>query len=545
MPATFHPFEPPMSPLTSQKSDVHQHCNDEENKENVDPNARTPNPVRLSTSCDSPRQEKKGPAVDQPPFRGYLDRLPPEILSMICENLKQKSILALRLQCRYLCNLVTPRMLHTVHVRFKKTSIEAMLEVSKHTSLNQNVTTIAYEPNLLRRMSKQQWQKDIPLPEYHKRPDPPEPPKSSASEREWRLHKRSMNKHIQFCDSLEPYTQKEQAIAWPIYQRYMQEQDDMVNREYASQDFHQAILRFPNVTAFHLNIGNGLSHGSGWTADLDGKPYLDGLCDAQEPCQENWQYPGVYQIIFVMQALATAGARLSTLKIGCLDWYFFIIYENHVEEFEGLTQNVKSIMKPLHVLKFVITTWSVQHTDSDEGPEIEIIAVEECRDYFRNGSLGRLLSEAPDLRNLAITFDAFEIQCPIDFQYLALDTHWQHLHTVEFECINTDEDSWIGFFERHAGTLRFLDIGTIRLVSGNWSDVLERMQALLSLEKANMEGHLIGNNPIQWWTLGCDGCKDSSVQENRTRWALEEFMIRGGICPLRDQEAHPQVEIFD
>lgn len=54
--------------------------------------------------------------------------------------------------------------------------------------------------------------------------------------------------------------------------------------------------------------------------------------------------------------------------------------------------------------------------------------------------LGRLVAAAPDLRKLAIEFDAHEIICPIDFKYLVLDTHWPHLRQIKLDSVDALED---------------------------------------------------------------------------------------------------------
>ncbi|KAL9625890.1 MAG: hypothetical protein Q9204_007760, partial [Flavoplaca sp. TL-2023a] len=123
---------------------------------------------------------------------------------------------------------------------------------------------------------------------------------------------------------------------------------------------------------------------------------------------------------------------------------------------------------------------------------------------------------------------------------------WSHLHTIKLDSIDTHEGHWMDFFERHASTIKNIRLATIRLLDGEWPDVLERMQQLLTLEEAEFDKDLSSVAPSQLWYLDAPSYtsrKDDSVQENRTRWALEKFMVHGGVCPLRDAEAHPQSRI--
>lgn len=76
---------------------------------------------------------------------------------MICEELCEDEMPALRLQCKYLCEAATPHFLRSVDVRFKKTSIESLLELSKHPILRHNVERVGYEPNMVEKKSRLEW----------------------------------------------------------------------------------------------------------------------------------------------------------------------------------------------------------------------------------------------------------------------------------------------------------------------------------------------------------------------------------------------------
>lgn len=517
-----------------------------DDKENVDPDPKANKPSRSSRPPSSTKRWKSKKNVTfEPPSKSYLDRLPAEILDMICEELWDEDIPALRLQCRYLCKIATAHLLRCVFVRFKKTSIDSLLQLSSHPLLSQNVQTITYEPNLLERRSRQAWEKDIPLRDYHETSHIPAPPKQSASEREWRLYHRSLRKAVHQYDR-KPYSPQELDAAWPIYQKYLQEQEDLIIRDNACQDLSRAVQRFPNLSAIHVNFGFGLWCGTGWSADTSVNPYGDGLCQAFSTAHGYREAPGVEQIVSLIKMLDTVGVKLASLRIGNLSWRFFLQYEEDYVGNSDLFYAIKRIVQSLRDIKLVITTWSSLVNDDDDGDDQEVqeySEVEECRTYLDRGSLGRLLSGAQDLHKLAIEFDAYEVKCPIDFQYLVLDTHWSHLHTIELDSVDAHEDDWIKFFERHATNLKDVSFATIRLLDGKWPDVLERMQQLLSLEEAHFDKDLCGVAPNQMWRLdppGYTSSKDDSVQENRTRWALENFMVNGGVCPLRDEEAHPQ-----
>ena len=80
-------------------------------------------------------------------------------------------------------------------------------------------------------------------------------------------------------------------------------------------------------------------------------------------------------------------------------------------------------------------------------------------------------------------------------------------------------------------------LSMIRLLEGEWSDILERMQQVLTLNEIHFSSDLLGDDPKQYWSFEPPDCfrisKDDSVRQNRLRWALEAFMLEGGMCPLR------------
>ena len=94
----------------------------------------------------------------------------------------------------------------------------------------------------------------------------------------------------------------------------------------------------------------------------------------------------------------------------------------------------------------------------------------------------------------------------------------------------------MNFFERHAKTIKHISLSMIRLLKGEWPDVLARMKQLLALKDFHIAFDLYGDDPMQFWSFepsGYTSSMDDSVPSNVLRWALEEFMVQGGDCPLR------------
>ncbi|KAL8847268.1 MAG: hypothetical protein Q9221_007692 [Calogaya cf. arnoldii] len=334
-----------------------------------------------------------------------------------------------------------------------------------------------------------------------------------------------------------PCSPKELDTAWPIYQRYLQEQDGLIERGNACQDLYRAFKRFPNLKAVHVNCDEFEYTGT--------NPYGDGLCQpSSNPLWLGGKAPGVEQIVSLIKMLDSVDVKLDSLRIKDLSWRLFLQYEEDYIGSSNLFYSLKRVVQSLRDIKLVLTTWSGLQTDAedDRGGYREI---EQCRRYLDRGCLGRILSAAPDLHELTVESDAFDpgTQCPINFQYLVLDTHWSNLHTIKLDSMDTHGSDWVGFFQRHAGSLKHVSLSQIRLLDGKWLDVLERMQRLCKVEEAHFDLDLYGVAPVQKWILDIPDetrIEDDSIQANRTRWALEKFMVEGGVCPLPDEVAHPQ-----
>ena len=400
--------------------------NDDEGKDSTD---STIKPSSVKPHGPNDCQDALTPAP-----RSHLDRLPPEVLHIIFEELCEDEMPALRLQNKYLCEVATPHFLRSVDVRFKKTSIESLLELSKHPILSNNVKWIMYEPNMVEKKPRLEWEQSTRYFVFKDRIlDVPPPPKQSASEREWRLFHRTVRRVME--EEKRPITQGELDLAWPIYQQYLQEQDVMISQNYATRDLLQAFQSFPNLTAVHINYGWGL-----WPGYNAVNPYEDGLCKAVGGADDDdGTARGLKEIMPLLKMLIGADLGLRSLRIGCLNWTFFEKLGDDGDR-AIFFREMKQLMKPLQDFRLVITTWSDIDVDDEDADDVEDEEVQKCRAYLANGVLGRLVAAAPDLRKLAIEFDAHEIRCPIDFKFLVFDTHWPHLHKIKLDSVDAHEN---------------------------------------------------------------------------------------------------------
>ena len=465
--------------------------------------------------------------VSAPSPAFYLDRLPPEILRIICKGLPANDILSIRYQSKYLCEIASPYFLHEVDVRFKKSSVESLLELSKHPTLSYNVETIIYTPDKLTRQSRWEWEQGIRvLAERSSAGPSPPPPKQLAPEREWRLFHRNLGKVCRpECYRL---TSQELDVAWSIQQKYLREQDAMIAQDYASRDLLQAFRGFQNLSAVYVNYDCGL-----WPRVSSVNPYSDGLCNAGSGGVCDYRDDSIWglkEAMSLMNMLGDADLRLQSFGIGTLNWRFFQeLGDKGVDN--ALFGKMKQLVGSLKSLDIVMTRWSNLLAMESPGLEHEL-----CCEFLERGVLGRFVAAAPDLHKLAVAFDVNEMMCPLNFKHLVLNTHWPCLHALKLDSIQVYRSDWILFFERHAITIKHLSLGRIMLVEGEWIAVLEQMQQLLTLDEMVFQSSLGGYHPTRCWLEepGLLSSDDDRVRANRLRWALEDFMVYGGVYPLLD-----------
>ena len=314
-------------------------------------------------------------------------------------------------------------------------------------------------------------------------------------------------------------------MAWDIYQRYLSEQRALENNNFATDELTKAIGQFPKVKTVFMDcefmFGEGKRNPK---RDAYEDAFASALRCAGQDC------PGVGQMHGSMQAIHNATVELDSLQIGGVSWKF-MGQEDHIIEM------MKEVLAPLKHFELGITTGYDEEAD-EIGSEILI-----CRTAFRDGRLGNFIAAATKLETLLVDFEWYEPCCPINFEHLVLFTHWPALRTLDLKCIEISRTRWLDFLRQHSATLRRLHLAHISLSTGLWVEVLEDMQEALQLEEMWFRWELRAMYPLQEWNLdpSLDANEDDAwCSNNRTRWALEKYMVEGGTCPLRDEQAHPQ-----
>lgn len=455
-----------------------------------------------------------------------LDQLPVEVVSEICENVPETDIPNVRLTSRFLRDVATPFLLDEIHLVFKRSSFDRLLEISQHPVISRSVTSLFYEPDSLDRFrSREDWEDNIIEPSYLDLLQ--RLPRRGASEEEQRQaeqREKEQNKdRRRMGDRSKQYSEEDLAKGWSAYQAIFEEQEFFRSRGYGFEEIFTAMRRLLNLHAITMSQGCTV---------VTRTKYLDKTFSASLQRPGAVDDSGIPPSRSLLLGAARAGLSLKTVQLGPVDWKLL-----HADD--GEFAEMKDSLKSVCEFEIHITTGYDENTD-DIGVEIP-----ECHEYLSNCRLWHLIRDTPLLESLLISFDWYEPTSPAQLTWIVGDTKWDFLSSVAFQCIDTDERSWVAFFCRHQKTLREVCFEDIRFVTGEWPSALEEMHDALSLTSAHVQGRLIGEDPHQCWHLDAiypASSDDYTSPSNRTREAIEDYLIGWGDCPLLDEEEHPQTE---
>ena len=453
-----------------------------------------------------------------------MNTLPPEIATLICKEIRPADVPRLRLASRFWNEIASPYILHEPLLRFTEDSFNRLLDLSRHDYFRKLVTGLVYEPNTLEECDRKSWEKSIPMIDYVHTDDLGLPPDPDATERDRRVYHRNVAKTT---IRRKPYSKDQLDAAWSTYERFLCEQDKLMEKGYGIAELTEALKKFPCLRNVSINYGWGLWHGKGYSTDKKFNPYAEALASAGS----DYLNGGIPQIRSLLQAIHKVQIQLNSLRIGDVSWRF-------LEEVEGEElEKMKQVIAPLKQFELHMSTGYDEEND-DIGCDIL-----ECWDFFVwNRSLHDLLAAASNVEDLCIGFDCSDPYAPAEINYIFGSKTWPFLHTLSIECIEISAKEWLAFIERHSSTLKSLTLCSLELFRGEWVDVLERMQQSLSLKYVYLGSQLTGLHPQQFWNLAPGSrasSRDMCSQGNRTQKALEDFFYHGGDCPLRDMEAHP------
>ncbi len=408
-----------------------------------------------------------------------MDSCPPEILHTICSLLDPKDVAAIRLVKKDLAAIGAHYLLDRIRFHGSVASINRLTCLSQHAVFGQNVRTLYWEAAQLshdismgtvREIMQKKLEMDAEVE--------PTPPLENASPREQRLYQRNLQKW-----SSKPKKVSESAVKrhYKMYQEVIDAEEDAEDLLLFGGDaLTTAISNLPRLEEIYFDNAPKCQH-------MLSKRFVKRF--------EKWEVPPpfeidsgntVYQFRWLLAAVA--GLKIEKLFVRSLAPSFFetnTLVPASTTTIRDAMTNVKDINIHFRL--------SEDHEHYGNGG---------CFGILDKGGLNDMLSSAPSLQKLSITFDENREGLATNLANVLGKQSWGDLRSITISHLTTTEDSFMSCLLRQT-RLKELDLGCMRLEKGSWEKVVMRMQKELSLDRLDMSGVLLGDEPgnEEFWDM--------------------------------------------
>lgn len=446
-----------------------------------------------------------------------MDRIPSELLRMICAALEPKDVPSFRLLDRRCAGIGLDYLFPNGQVDFymSKGDLSRLDNIANHPKLRERVEILQYEAHTLdlQRKSFKKWKASV---------------------------RNEYMKHISFrqrSSKLKLSTSMDWKRHYNIYLEKMREQTEILEQ---AQDFltlSNFFKKCPNLRALVLSNGYSFHNYRRIHDPFEGalqKPFCH-----LEPM-------GIRQLSMALIASAYSPAKLAKLTAGTISWKFF----SYIDRFTW--DVIPSACSSLTHLHLKLTTGM---TDDVVGVEVA-----ECRERLeRDGSVRKFLGRIPNLEVLKLTFDfmnedpdrlLFDPMYPADLKDIIPYGHvWPRLHTLKLGCFESLQDDLMGFLDNHKGTLKNLVLVDVALAlkwaddqtaeGGSWMELLPHIRNTLQLDYGCLYGELSACGAHaggdEEWHINHE---DVPGDEDRQEEIVNYLMKKTDVCPLREDNMH-------
>lgn len=412
-----------------------------------------------------------------------VNKLPTELLHMICSYLKPTEIAKLRLVSRFAATLGLQHLVPKVHLVLTKSSFDQLQAIAEHPIISKHITGFLYQADMVSPLDQAEWEEDVQSPEYKLEEQ------RVLSHRTHCLSLRGLRSHnrdlIRFAAMPHhQYTQQQLNQAWSNYH------DICVFQEYyydsfmlQSMDIARALKCFPNLKTIIMSTYGEKDYYRG----PDDKAFESAHVYSWR--QHDPKHPvGVPQVRSLLLGALEAGLKITALRCGEVSWRLLLGNDSTFARMKKSISNLEDLKLDFST-GFLEVDREVDNTRTwyDVGDAEEI---EACSAHLREGRLKDFVTSAPNLIHLDVEFACQEPSYATDLEYVVGDYQWHSLRVASFAFIECSEDDLVAFCERHAGTLQGLFMGCMHLTTGNWSSALSRMHKVLTLKYASVWGRL-------------------------------------------------------
>ena len=268
------------------------------------------------------------------------------------------------------------------------------------------------------------------------------------------------------------YTQDELDVAFARYQRYREEQSQLLQGMVYLERIIKLLAEFhalKNIVldTHEVRTGVGLSTRQLWAAfgsdfSLEKRPRPGNHC------------AGRSEVHAILSNAHEAKLRLKSFTCTLLGFGFF----------SDKLQDYASYGRSLIYLKSLdLVIYDVYDRDGFSA----------C---LSSGRVLRFLTAAPHLERLRLGIYLLDYSPsnPANLEHFVGDFRWTSLVQVAIEGLSVKKNGFIEFLERHSSTLKTVELRDLGLMDGTWTSIFQMMRTLLELDEVGFHGLFADND---------------------------------------------------
>lgn len=483
-----------------------------------------------------------------------LDRMPVELVRMICSYLTPTQVASIRFLNKTIAAIGLEYIATTVTLTLKEESFDRLLEIAHHPILSKHVQTLRYEHDFLTDLDQRVWEYQIRTPELESARNK-EPPGFGASERKWRAFRRE----CRFTVSRKKYGKKRLDQVYSTYQIHRAEQEHTRRSGFFIDKLAHGLQHLPNLRLIYMpTLGSYSRYQKEIAESLDGATFdqsasgiesdsvavtrsillaIDrAVRDSQNVRSSaamvgdgavlgarSWHLSDTMDDDQASSNQMTAVSSGRNSRPACCSEGSDLVDSNQrvprIKKFSSESLSWKLFLEDEAIFRVMkrsisyLTTLNIRLLDSCQikdgrSPFAAPIDVEAQSECTRRGLLHEFVASAPDLEELSVSFGLNMTHLSISVTDLVGSFHWTSLKKfhVKRMCIGfgIGIGDLIAFCSRHSSTLSDLSLGDLSfhdmpLLGGrNLYSMFTRIREATKLEKARVYGVFRGS---ELWNL--------------------------------------------
>ncbi len=409
--------------------------------------------------------------------------MPTELLQEIFTYLTPTEAANLRLLHRRLANIGVDYIIPVVSLALTEDSFNKLEAIAQHPAIRKHVDSMVFDGTYLADLDRERWESSIYSLDMLLQRDaipltsPFGSPEYGAYDAAWQTWN-SLPHH--------QYTEDQLDSAFMIYQKYRQEQSQLLRADDYLQRITQALEHLPSLKNIVLDTyGRHRIYGRHTSVGLGTRKLWaalgSGLCMENEIRKDD--YPaGQSEVHAILNSVHRAGLQLENFTCSLLSWSYFSDSPRDYASYSETLIHLKS-------LDLVISSMN----DMDGF----IICLS-------TGRVLRFLTAAPYLDRLRLSFSTklrFGESLP-SLEHCFGGFRWTLLVQITIEYVEVSQDVFKGFLDRHSSTLRSVVLRSLSLVDGSWMSIFRMMRSVLKLDAVAFHGYFREGHVYFFFNMG-------------------------------------------